>query len=51
MIEVIELVVACTFFEAIPCFIWYKIGFKRGQKDMINKIVRIAEKTKKEKGV
>ncbi|USS92013.1 hypothetical protein [Fructobacillus americanaquae] len=37
--------------ETIACFIWYKIGFKRGQKDMINKIVRIMEETKKEKGV
>lgn len=29
MIEVIEVVVACTFFEAISCFIWYKIGLKK----------------------
>ncbi|MCK8617537.1 hypothetical protein LNP00_04060 [Fructobacillus sp. M158] len=51
MINAIIVLAASTFLEAIPCFIWYKIGFKRGQKDMINKILLIVEKTKKEKDV
>lgn len=51
MIKVIEVIDDCIIFGAIPNFILYKFGFNRGQKDMINKILLIVEKTKKEKGV
>ncbi|CAK1226666.1 unnamed protein product [Fructobacillus cardui] len=45
--------------EAIACFIWYNIGlkkgkkagFKSGQNDMLTRVERIFEETKKEKDV
>lgn len=47
-----EIIVLAIFTgEAIPCFIWYKIGLKKGRRDMVKKLNEFWEKLKKEKGL
>ncbi|CAK1225043.1 hypothetical protein ACT5YR_07040 [Fructobacillus fructosus] len=59
MINAIILLAVFTMLEAIPCFVWYDIGLKKGKKagfknvqnDMLTRVELIVEKTKKEKDI